>query len=74
MDGETSETVVLWESDRTKGNVLRLSQRVYRGKPFIDLREWYTDAAGALAPGRRGLTLRVGEVAALAAALGRVTP
>ena len=75
MDGDTrDETTVLWESDRAKGDVLRLCRRTYKGRPFIDLREWYEDRDGNLAPGRRGLTIRAGEVAALAVALAQVTP
>ena len=40
-------------------NNRRVTVREFRGKTLIDIREYYTDAAGDLKPGKKGLSLTV---------------
>ena len=57
---------------------LRLVLDEYQGHPYLSLRVWQKDQAGAFWPTRRGVSVRMGEAEgvaeALVQALGRVEP
>ncbi len=58
---------------RDPGTELRVSRAEYQGRPFVSLRVWQRDQAGAWWPvkGKR-CSVRIGECTALAEALHRV--
>ncbi|KAI9297663.1 ssDNA-binding transcriptional regulator [Neoconidiobolus thromboides FSU 785] len=43
----------------------RLSVRTFKGNTYIDIREFYTDKNGNLAPGKKGISLKVDEYKAI---------
>jgi len=62
---------ILWQAPRGESERLRLSRREYQGRPFLDLRIEYRDHGGAWRPTKKGVSLRVHELADVQAALGR---
>ncbi|KAH7821070.1 putative Transcriptional Coactivator p15 (PC4) [Monocercomonoides exilis] len=40
------------------GNQKRISISEFKGKYYVDIREFYTDPAGDLKPGRKGISLK----------------
>lgn len=44
------------------GKKKRATVRVFKGTPLIDIREFYTDAAGADKPGKKGVSLGLDQV------------
>jgi len=67
----TSEEKVLLEVPRAKGNgeVLRAAVSFFKGVKMVQVRVWYRDEAGELAPGRNGINLPAGEFTQLKAAV-----
>ena len=63
-DGET-----LFERSRNETEKFRLSLKSYEGKPFIDARIYFRGTDGGWWPTKRGVSIRVGELAAVVEAL-----
>lgn len=62
---------VLYEVPKAGGKLIRATVTTYKGsQPYLDLREWYTDKAGNLQPGK-GCTLPLDGISSLHNALGR---
>jgi len=51
-----SETV-LYSFDKSAREQIRLSETVYRGKPYIDFRVFSVDKEGQAIPTKKGITL-----------------
>jgi Transcriptional Coactivator p15 (PC4) len=52
-----------------KPEEMRLSLCEYAGKPYLSLRMWWQTPAGEWAPSKKGISIRLGELQALKAAL-----
>lgn len=63
---------VVLELPRGENEVLRVSRRMYEGKPFSDIRVYFRGKDGELHPTRKGCSVRDREIAQVAAALGRI--
>ncbi len=59
----------LWTAPRGEGQRVRLARKTFKGRTYLDLRVEYEPQPGTWAPTRKGLSLRSGELGALAAAL-----
>ncbi|MGF6757268.1 hypothetical protein P3T16_004679 [Paraburkholderia sp. GAS42] len=56
---------------------LRVTHTTFKGKPYIDLRVWFVDAAGDYQPSRSGVSIRPDHLAEIVRALtlaGRELP
>jgi hypothetical protein len=62
---------VLWESPRGRGHRIKLARKTYQGQVFFDLRVEFRREDGTWCPTRKGVSIRVGDLADLAAALSR---
>lgn len=61
---------VLCEMPKAGGSVIRAKVTSFKGSaPYLDVREWYADAAGELKAGK-GCTIPLASVPALHNALG----
>lgn len=59
----------LLEFGRGERSVLRLEFKRYNGRQFVGFREWVRSAGGGWYPTRRGVTIRLGELGAVARVL-----
>lgn len=56
--------------DQPRGReTLRVAVRTYEGRTFADLRLWYVNTAGELAPGKAGVTLKADAIGPVVDAL-----
>ncbi len=63
---------VLFETQQGPAGVLRVSQQRFRGLDRVDIREFFRPEGGEdLVPTRRGVSVRIGQLPALRAALER---
>lgn len=60
--------IIVAEFERNSREVLRVSLDQYRGRDTLDIRIWFRDGA-ELKPGRKGLTMSVVHLPALAEGL-----
>jgi hypothetical protein len=60
-------TIAEWP--RNNRETIRVRLDTYNGRPVVDCRAWYHDAAGELRPGRSGLTLSARHLSKLSDAL-----
>ena len=63
-DGET-----LLERPRNETEKFRLTLKTYEGRPFIDARIYFRGTDGGWHPTKKGVSIRVGELAAVVDAL-----
>lgn len=60
---------LLFDLERRGGERLRLVVSEFRGRPVIGLRNWWTDDAGVLRPGKSGVSIPAGAIPELCDAL-----
>ena len=70
-DGQSGRVVMILP--RPDGEV-RIAERSYQGKPFIDLRFYWKTETGETLPTKKGITLRSFELAKVAATLQDLAP
>jgi hypothetical protein len=70
MAHELPLTIAEWP--RNSRETLRVRLDHFNGQTIIDCRSWWSDANGALRPGKSGLTLAVRHLSELADALSAV--
>ncbi len=51
------EDKVLLDIEKTRGEVIRVEVSEFKGKKLLNIRTWYTNDAGELAPTKKGVTL-----------------
>ena len=51
------DRTVLHEFKRNADETLRVSLTTFKGRTYVDIRLFYTDAAGELAPTKKGVTV-----------------
>ncbi len=71
MVNGSADAEVLLELPRGETEKLCLSRRSYNGKPFLDLRIYFRGSDGEWHPTRKGTSLRIGELASIAAAIDK---
>jgi hypothetical protein len=68
--GDFNEETLIEVIQRTGTEQLRISACSYKGHPYINIRVWAECNDGVFRPiGRKGVTVRVGEVGTVIAAL-----
>jgi hypothetical protein len=68
---ESTDYIVV-ELPRGENDVLRVTRRIYEGKPFTDLRVYFRGTDGALHPTKKGTSIRDRELPDVLAALQRI--
>ena len=63
--------VIVAEWPKNSRETVRVSLDQYRDRDTIDIRSWWTDAAGKLRPGKSGITLAVRHLPDLAEAIDK---
>lgn len=63
---------VLVELPRGDSDVLRVTRKVYEGKPFTDVRVYFRGTDGKMHPTKKGTSIRDRELPEVLAALTRV--
>jgi hypothetical protein len=63
--GKDAEGNPFW----TLSNTRRVGLSEFKGRTFVNIREYYTDAAGDLKPGKKGISLPLEQYSALLAAV-----
>lgn len=68
---EITEEETLFEQprDREGRNILRITKAKANGFPFIGVREWFRDETGELRPGKKGISIKMRELAGVIDAL-----
>ncbi len=52
-----SENGIIKDIDKGKGEIIRVEVTEYKGKKFLNLRVWYTDATGEFKPTQKGIAI-----------------
>jgi hypothetical protein len=52
-----SDLGIIRDIDKGKGEVIRVEVSEYKGKKFLNIRVWYTDANGDLKPTQKGIAI-----------------
>ena len=52
-----SDLGIIRDIDKGKGEVIRVEVSEYKGKKFLNIRVWYTDANNELKPTQKGIAI-----------------
>ncbi|MBK8395035.1 MAG: transcriptional coactivator p15/PC4 family protein [Leptospiraceae bacterium] len=52
-----SETGIIKDIDKGKGEIIRVEISEFKGKKLLNLRVWYTDANGEYKPTQKGIAI-----------------
>ncbi len=64
---------IVLELPRGEGDVLRVTRRMYEGRPFTDVRVHFRGSDGQMHPTKKGTSIRDGEIAAVVEALNKIS-
>lgn len=70
--GAAGREEVLLEIQRSRNNRLRIARSVFKGKTYVDVRQYYLADDDSWKPSPKGISLRVEELADLARVLREV--
>jgi hypothetical protein len=66
-DFEPITVARFWKNRR--GEAIAVTVKSYKGRPLVDVRQFFTDHEGKLAPTRKGIVLAIARLPELAVAL-----
>jgi Transcriptional Coactivator p15 (PC4) len=70
----TQQDEILLELQRSKAMRLRVSRSEFKGRVYIDVRQYYESEDGSWRPSSKGISLRIDELAEVARAISEAAP